>query len=86
MVAEREFVHGKHGNLVWIRRKRWLRKSSQQHALVSVESHCSKLLWRAQPDGDLVATAGGNKTWKIRYDDGRGGEDDFLYSCTVCLL
>ena len=69
---------------------RWrLERSSQQHALVSLESHCSKLLWKAQPDGDPVAAACGNKTWKIRSSPTtrrwQERRDDFQHSCTVCL-
>ena len=36
-----------------------------RHALVSVESPCSKLPWRAQPDGDLVAAG----RWKTNLED-----------------
>ena len=44
---------------------RWrLERSSKKHALVSVESQCSKLLWRAQPDDDPVAAVV-EQTWKI---------------------
>ena len=39
----------------------WKRLGDSRCSLVSVESHCPKLLWRDQPDGDLVAAAGGNK-------------------------
>ena len=48
-----------------VQRRKRLEQSSQQQCLVSVESHCSKLLCRVQPDGDPGCCSGW-KTWKFR--------------------
>ena len=55
-----------------------------------MESHCSNLFWRFQPDGDPVAAAGGNKRGRSdhrrQHDDFRSGETTFntavLCACT----